>query len=70
MKYSEALKKGWKEGRVAWARGYISRKVNQMDQLVYRSARGEYYVELPSWQSSQYFHRQYLTPPCGGVNND
>lgn len=61
MTYKEAKAKGYKDGRTAYQRGYVSRKINIENQPVLKSGRGELYVLLPNWNSTQYCIRQYLT---------
>ena len=61
MTYKEAKTKGYKDGRTAYQRGYVSRKINIDNQPVLESGRGELYVLLPNWNSTQYCIRQYLT---------
>ena len=39
MTYRQAKKQGYKPGRTAWTRGYVSRKINVDDQTVL-TARG------------------------------
>lgn len=60
MTYLEAKKQGYKDGRQSYQRGYVSRRVNTNDQSVLISGRGEMYVLLPCWTSTQYCIRQYL----------
>ena len=60
MTYAEAKKGGYKDSYTAYARGYVSRKVNIDDQPVLMTKRGKYYVELPNWNSTQYLIRQYI----------
>lgn len=61
MTYKEAKAKGYRDGRRAYQRGYVSRKVDIDDQPVLKSGAGELYVLLPNWDSTQYCIRQYLT---------
>lgn len=63
MTYADAINRGYANGRIAWQRGYVSRKINADNQTVHTSGSGELYVLLPTWQSSQYCIRQYLVPP-------
>lgn len=63
--YGEAMAAGWVETNSSWCRGYVSRKSdinNAAIQVASGSRKGEYFVMLPSWQSSQYCVRQYLSP--------
>lgn len=61
MTYLEAKAKGYKDGRTAYQRGYVSRKTNIENQPVLKSGRCELYVLLPNWNSTRYCIRQYLT---------
>lgn len=68
MTYFEAIENGYTNGEQAYHRGYISRRIDQSSQPVKiagGSRKGQLYVELPCWQSSQYIIRQYLIPVCG-----
>lgn len=63
MTLKEALLSGYKKADCTYQRGYVSRKVNVDEQTVYTaggSRKGEKYVLLPTWESSQYCIRQYL----------
>lgn len=60
MTYAEAKKEGYSDGRKTLQRGYVSRKVNADEQMVVTNSRGEKYVLLPCFTSSQYCTRQYL----------
>lgn len=63
MTYEEAIKKGYTDADTKYQRGYISRKVNTMEQPVQEargSRKGELYVLLPCFTSTQYCIRQYL----------
>lgn len=63
MTYKEALKNGYKNGDTKLHRGYLSRKINIDNQEVKvagGSRRGQLYVELPCYISTQYTYRQYL----------
>lgn len=59
--YAEATANGWADGRQAFQRGYVSRKSKKMDADVHVSKSGELYVLLPSYTSTRYCIRQYLT---------
>lgn len=64
MTYAEAKKNGYIAADCTYFRGYISRKINADDQLVKvagGSRKGQLYVELPCWHSTNYAIRQYLT---------
>lgn len=60
---SEALLAGYKPGRTAWQRGYVSRKQDNSKATVLVARGGELYVRLPSWKSTYYCVRQYLVAP-------
>lgn len=63
MTYKEALANGYTKGDTSLARGYISRKT-KIDGIEVQTAqgrrKGQLYVELPNWDSTQYHIRQYL----------
>jgi hypothetical protein len=64
--YFDAKKAGWIETNTSLCRGYVSRKMNTDNAPIHAAGgirRGEYYVLLPSWQTSQFCIRQYLKPP-------
>ena len=67
MTYREALEKGYKNGDIKMYRGYVSRKIDVYSQPVKVAEgfrKGEFYVELPNFNSSYYGKlRQYLIPP-------
>lgn len=68
MTFREALSAGWTLAGSSWSRGYISRKVDPMEQPLHRGGgtkAGLWYVALPSANSSRYYVRQYLKPPAG-----
>lgn len=60
MTYAEVKANGWKDGHTAYAKGYISRKVDIDNQPVKQTARGWYYIEKPAYNTTQYYVRQYL----------
>lgn len=63
MTYEQALNAGYRVTDIKWQRKYISRKADIMEQpvkLAEGNRKGQAYVELPSWQSSQYSLRAYL----------
>lgn len=60
MTYAEALAAGYKVVRVAFARGYVSRKTNMDEQPVMESKRCGLYVDAPCWKSTTYHYRYYL----------
>ena len=64
MTYAEAKASGYKAVDAAWARGYVSRKIKVDEQPVYEAGgrrKGLLYVDAPSWMSSQYHTRIYLS---------
>ena len=66
LSYKQAIKNGWQIADERSQRKYVSRKVNLENQPVLAAGghrKGEFYVEVPSWQSSRYSIRRYLTPP-------
>ena len=61
--YADAIDNaGWRDGRTAYQRGYVSRKADPRQAPLHRTTRGEYYVLLASTRSTQYCVRQYLLP--------
>ena len=64
MTYKEALAKGYKAVFTAWTLGYISRKAD-VDMLPVYEAKGRrkglLYVDTPSWQSTRFCIRVYLS---------
>lgn len=63
MTYTEAKARGYKDADSTWFRGYVSRKIDTDQQTVKvagGSRKGQLYVELPSWASTNYAIRQYL----------
>ena len=68
MTFQEALASGWTLSGSAWARGYVSRKIDVMKQPLHMAGStrlGQFYVDLPAEKSTRYHVRQYLTPPAG-----
>lgn len=61
MTYQDARTAGYTDGRTAWQRGYISRKTDINTQPVKYDRYGNPYVLVPSYQSTQYCVRRYLT---------
>ena len=64
MTYKDAIRKGYRNADSRFHRGYVSRKIDPEKQEVKAaggSRKGQLYVELPSWKSTRYFIRQYLT---------
>lgn len=48
---------------VRWAQGYLSRRVDPMRtrvEVAHGRRKGELYVDVPSWESTQYHNREYL----------
>lgn len=63
MTYAEAKKNGYIDADQAYFRGYVSRKINADAQIVKVAGgnrKGQLYVELPCWHSTNYAVRQYL----------
>lgn len=63
MTLKQALESGYTLGDTRLHMGYVSRRVNPDEQPVMvagGSRRGELYVELPNWKSTNYYIRQYL----------
>lgn len=61
--YAEALEMGYKPADYKWMPGYLSRKTDITKQPVIEARgtrKGDLYVEVPSWKSTQYHHRLYL----------
>lgn len=64
MTYGEALENGYHETDQKWQRGYVSRRVDVLDQLVKVAGgnrKGELYVLIPSRSSTNYCYRIYLS---------
>lgn len=64
MTYAEALREGYKNADTKYQRGYISRRVDPGAQVVHTASgnrKGQKYVLLPCFHSTQYCIRQYLT---------
>lgn len=64
MTYIEALNNGYKTLDMKLFRGYISRKINKDNQPVKKAGgnrKGQYYIEIPNWNSTRYSYRLYLT---------
>lgn len=65
MTYAQALENGYRDGDLMYFQGYVSRRVNQGEQPVMIAGgtrKGELYVELPNWRSTNFSFRQYLIP--------
>lgn len=63
MTYAEAKEKGYVPSDSTYQRGYISRKIDTMQQPVKTAGgnrKGQLYVLLPCYTSTQYCFRQYL----------
>jgi hypothetical protein len=64
MTYAEAKALGYKESDRKLFRGYVSRKSDPMGRevkIARGKRKGQLYVELANFSSSQYSYRQYLT---------
>lgn len=64
--YGEAKAAGWIETDSTWTRGYVSRRSNIDDLTIHAaggSRRGQFFVLIPSWRSTQYCIRQYISAP-------
>lgn len=62
----DAYNDGYTITETKHVRGYLSRKIDDNDQPVKIAGgirRGQLYVELPSFASSTYHYRCYLTKP-------
>lgn len=63
MTYMDAIKAGYKDGDTTCQRGYISRRADpdaQPVRVAGGSRKGQLYVLLPCYCSTQYYIRQYL----------
>ena len=52
------------DGGMTYQRGYVSRKVDLGEQIVYEAKgkrKGELYILVPCYTSSRYCFRHYLT---------
>lgn len=66
MTYKQAVEKGWKIKDETFQRKYVSKKINLENQPVLAASgrrNGQFFIEMPSWQSTRYSIRRYLTPP-------
>lgn len=68
MTYGEAIANGYREKDVAYTRGYLERKTDSYERevkVVKRSGggrrKGDLYVEIPCYHSTNYHYRVYLT---------
>lgn len=61
MTYRDALDMGYKPVRRSLERGYVSRKVDIMDQPVLESKRCGKYIQAPMFDTSRYFARIYIS---------
>lgn len=62
----DAYDDGYRITETKHVRGYLSRKVCEMDQPVKVAGgirKGQLYVELPCYTSATYHYRCYLTKP-------
>jgi membrane-bound lytic murein transglycosylase B len=60
----EALEQGYRNGRTAWSQGYLSRVSSLPPEkmpIMVNGRTGELFYCVPSWRSTRYHHRQYLT---------
>ena len=63
MTYLQALQSGYRNADQQYQRGYVSRKVDVDTQWVYTaggSRKGDKYVLLPAWNTTQFCIRQYI----------
>ena len=63
MTYKDAISQGYKAGDTKYQRGYVSRRIDPLSQTVHTAGgnrKGQLYILLPSYQSTQYCIRQYL----------
>lgn len=60
MTFREALEQGYLPVRTAMERGYVSRKVDVMEQPVLESRRCGKYIQAPLYDTSRYFARIYI----------
>ena len=64
MNLKQALEQGYKMADMKYQRGYVSRKVNREEQEVHVAGgnrKGQLYVLVPCFTSTQYCYRLYLT---------
>lgn len=61
MTYREALDMGYKPIRRALEHGYISRKVDIMNQPVLESKSCGKYIQAPLFDTNHYFARIYIS---------
>lgn len=62
---SDLMSLGYYVDDTKWAQGYISRNVDSaLTRVKVGSGRrkGQLYVDVPSWESTQYHIREYLRP--------
>lgn len=65
MTVDDALHSGYQIGDSTYQRGYVSRKINVMQQPVQvagGSRAGELYFDGPCYHSTRYHYRTYLIP--------
>ena len=67
MTYGEAIANGYREKDVTYTRGYLERKTDNSERevkTVKRSGggrhKGDLYVEIPCYHSTNYHYRVYL----------
>lgn len=63
MTYADAIKAGYREADIKYQRGYIRRRADpdaQPVRVAGGSRKGQLYVLLPCFTSTQYCFRQYL----------
>lgn len=61
--YYDAIAAGYVPGDIMLQRGYVSRKVCKDTQPVHIAGgrrKGQLYILLPNWESTQYCYRLYL----------
>lgn len=64
MTYQDAINQGYKDADCKYERGYISRKADPKEQPIHVAGgnrKGDMYVLLPCFCSTQYCIRQYLS---------
>ena len=64
--YESAIEAGWKRGKVAAQRGYVSRVTDTAKAGVRiggKKGHSTYFVLLPRTDTTRYCYRQYLLPP-------
>lgn len=64
MTYQDAINQGYKAAEQTYQRGYVSRRANIAKQPVLTAGgrrKGQKYILVPCWESTQYCIRQYLS---------